>query len=60
MSLVIHPREYLDTAQVQRPFRELGDPVASWNVDITGLGPHSIVYSFGIGENISFDRLLTA
>jgi FkbM family methyltransferase len=33
----------------------LGNPGAEWAIDPDGLSPLSTIYSFGIGENISFD-----
>lgn len=35
-----------------------GDGYEAWTVDPRPLGPDSIVYSFGVGEDISFDRSL--
>lgn len=35
-----------------------GDGYEAWTVDPRSLGPDSVVYSFGVGEDISFDRSL--
>jgi FkbM family methyltransferase len=40
---------------VRRRFKRFGSEHAGWNV-LTGLlGPDSVVYSFGVGEDVSFD-----
>lgn len=41
--------------QLHRNSISLGSARASWCVCPEGLGPSSIVYSFGVGEEISFD-----
>ncbi len=40
---------------LRREFVTMGNPGAAWSLDVTGIGPSSVVYSFGIGEDISFD-----
>jgi len=44
-----------ESVQLERPFLELGSAYGGYAVCPTGLGPDSIVYSFGIGEDVSFD-----
>ncbi len=41
--------------EVAVPRMQLGQPGASWCICPTGLGPTSVVYSFGIGEDVSFE-----
>jgi FkbM family methyltransferase len=38
----------------------LGDPGGRWSVATDGLGPSTIVYAFGVGTDISFERDLIA
>ncbi len=38
----------------------LGDAGGRWTVVPGGLGPHSVVYAFGVGTDISFERDLIA
>ena len=45
-------------AEVELPYALLGDPGAMWAISPTGLNSNSVVYSFGIGDNISFERSL--
>jgi FkbM family methyltransferase len=40
------------------PTERLGSEYGGWNLCINGLSPNTIVYSFGIGEDISFDLAL--
>ncbi len=37
-------------------YEVLGSQYGGWPVAVSGLGPHSTVYSFGAGTDISFDR----
>ena len=41
--------------QVERPLKQIGSNYGGYYFDPTGLGSNSIVYSIGIGEDISFD-----
>src|SRR5918995_7000866 len=34
----------------------LGDAGGRWSVTLEGLGPGSVVYAFGVGTDISFER----
>jgi FkbM family methyltransferase len=49
----IHPR-----VELRAPTLHLGTPYGGHAVDPRGLGPDSVVYSFGIGEDVSFDLAL--
>jgi FkbM family methyltransferase len=51
-------RDLLVTTQVQCPRQALGNQHAQWIINPELLGAESIVYSFGIGEDISFDLAL--
>jgi FkbM family methyltransferase len=48
-------RDLFQRVQVDCPTRSLGSDYGGWSVATTGLGPESVVYSFGVGEDISFD-----
>lgn len=41
--------------QVQRPLQKHGSDYGGWVIDPTDLDMHSVVYSFGIGDDVSFD-----
>ena len=49
-----------ESVQLERPFFELGSDYGGYAVCPNGLGPDSVVYSFGVGEDISFDLELIA
>jgi FkbM family methyltransferase len=51
-------RDVFYRRQVRVPGLRLGSPEASWWVCPSGLGPESIVYAFGIGEDVSFELAL--
>ena len=51
-------RVLFQRVQVDCPTRSLGSDYGGWSVATTGLGPESVVYSFGVGEDISFDIAL--
>jgi FkbM family methyltransferase len=55
---VVAGRDLFQRVQVNCPTRSLGSDYGGWSVATTGLGPASIVYSFGVGEDISFDTAL--
>lgn len=40
------------------PITKLGSRYGGWGVPIGGLGPASVVYSVGIGEDVTFDEAL--
>ncbi len=44
--------------QVQRPLQKHGSDYGGWHIDPTNINAESIVYSFGVGEDISFDLSL--
>lgn len=48
-------RDLFYRREVLAPRVRLGRPGASWCVCPSGLGPESVVYSFGVGEDVSFD-----
>lgn len=48
-------RDLSQRTQIQRERISLGNDGARWCVCPDGLGPSSIIYSFGVGEEISFD-----
>ena len=52
---VLRGRDLWQSAQLPRKTISLGNDRASWRVCPDGLGPSSIVYSLGVGEEISFD-----
>jgi len=47
-----HRRSWI---QVRRPFERMGTEYDGYAVCPDGLGPDSVVYSIGVGEDISFD-----
>lgn len=44
--------------QIRRPLEFLGDSRCGWTLCTEGLGRDSVIYSGGVGNNISFDRAL--
>ena len=48
------------TLQLETELEILGSDYAGYAVSPRGLGPESIVYSFGVGEDVSFDVALIA
>ena len=44
--------------QVQRPLQAHGSVYGGWQIDPTAINANSVVYSFGVGEDISFDLSL--
>jgi len=44
--------------QIQRPLQEHGTAYGGWTIDPAGVDSDSIVYSFGVGDDISFDLSL--
>jgi len=48
------------TLQTSRPKKTLGTPYGAHTVCLDGLGPDAVIYSFGVGEDISFDVELIA
>ena len=55
VGLDVYRRPEIDVETVH-----LGDPGGRWWVVPDGLGPHSTVYAFGVGKDISFERDLIA
>lgn len=46
--------------EIAAPTVRLGDAGGRWSVVAEGLGAHSVVYAFGVGTDISFERDLIA
>lgn len=44
--------------QVERPLQRHGSVYGGWTLDPSGIEANSIVYSFGVGEDLSFDLSL--
>ena len=44
--------------QLRRPLHKYGTSYGGWTIDPTGINKNSVVYSFGVGEDISFDLSL--
>jgi FkbM family methyltransferase len=57
---IIHPKARIGRVNHECPRRRLGNDYGGWTVNPDLLGPGSIVYSFGIGEDISFDLAMIA
>ncbi|MEW6400375.1 MAG: FkbM family methyltransferase [Chloroflexota bacterium] len=55
---VLLRRDVFIRPQIQCPTLHFGDPEYDWTFCPEGLGRNSIVYSFGIGRDISFDLAL--
>ena len=51
-------RDLWHEIQVRREELRLGNQGADWTVCPTNLSEHSVIYSFGVGEDISFDLKL--
>jgi FkbM family methyltransferase len=51
-------RDLFYRREVTVPRLQLGSANASWCVCPAGLGPESVVYSFGVGEDVSFELAL--
>jgi FkbM family methyltransferase len=45
----------LNEPTLRRPVSIIGSEYGAWGVDLSLLGPDSVVYSFGVGEDITFD-----
>ena len=52
---VLLGRDFYQFRQVKRPQQSLGNPYADWTFCTDGLDKDSLIYSFGVGEDISFD-----
>lgn len=52
---VLVGRDFYQFRQVKRSSLTLGNPYADWTFCKDGLGKDSVIYSFGVGEDISFD-----
>jgi FkbM family methyltransferase len=48
-------RDLFQRTEIDCPQKFFGTAYGGWSVATTGLGPTSIVYSFGVGEDVSFD-----
>ncbi len=55
---VIHPKVVVGRVNHSCPMIRLGSDYGGWAVSPAMLTPESVVYSFGIGEDISFDLAL--
>ena len=51
-------KDFYRSRQVKKQRITLGNRFADWTFCPEGLNPESVVYSFGVGEDISFDLLL--
>jgi FkbM family methyltransferase len=51
-------RDLLQRPQIKCPTQTLGDDGAAWNICPDSLSANSVVYSFGVGEEVSFDLAL--
>ena len=56
---VVRGKDIFLAPQVECATLTCGNPGAAWTFCSRGLSESSIVYSFGVGEEISFDRQLT-
>lgn len=52
---IIHPKAVVGKVDHACPMERHGSDYGGWTINPTGLGKDSIVYSFGIGEDVSFD-----
>lgn len=52
---IIHPKPRVGVANHACPMIRLGSEYGGWAINPTNLSKDSVVYSFGIGEDISFD-----
>ncbi len=48
-------REFYPRLDCRRATVRLGSPHAGWDVEVVGIDQDSVVYSFGVGEDVSFD-----
>ena len=51
-------RDFYQSRQVRRSRITLGNRYADWTICPDLINPDSVIYSFGVGEDISFDLLL--
>jgi FkbM family methyltransferase len=52
---VLLGRDYYQFRQIKCPRLTYGNPYANWTFCPQNLNEHSVIYSFGVGEDISFD-----
>ena len=52
---LVRPVKILGSVQTRCPTERLGSGYGGWTVDPTGLGKDSVVYSVGVGEDVSWD-----
>ncbi|MEN8157836.1 MAG: FkbM family methyltransferase [Bacteroidota bacterium] len=57
---VLLGKDFYQFRQVKRSTLEFGNRFASWVFSPDGLDENSVVYSFGVGEDVSFDLQLIA
>ncbi len=54
-SKILTGKEILERLDVRIPTVKFGAGYGAWDVSIAGLTPESVVYAFGVGEEVSFD-----
>lgn len=52
---IIHPKVVVGKVNHTCPMERLGSDYGGWTINPTLIGKGSVVYSFGIGEDVSFD-----
>lgn len=52
---VLLGRDFYQGRQINCPRKTFGNPYAEWTFSPRNLDEHSVIYSFGVGEDISFD-----
>ena len=55
---VLLGRDFYQPRQTKCPRKTFGNPYAEWTFSPQNLDEHSVIYSFGVGEDISFDLKL--
>jgi FkbM family methyltransferase len=55
VSRIVHRRPVLAKPEINRPKKRLGVGFNAWTVDPTLISAQSVVYSFGVGEDLGLD-----